>query len=390
MPGHWSRHEGAPGTAPPWRDGSQGWRARDPAWRQKRRFLLGRLMVGFLFFTALILGGMALMAFLVTRFFGGGGQDIFIVWIGGCGLLFAIPVLMLAGGIRAYRRYATPLADVMAAADAVADGDLTVRVNEAGPGEFARLSRSFNRMTAELEQSDRLRRNLTADVAHELRNPLHIIQGNLEGMLDGIYEPSGEHIAATLDETRALTRLVEDLQTIAAAEAGQLTLITAPVDVRELLADLVTSFGPMAETAGITLSATTDGAADDLTVMGDVGRLDQVLTNLVTNALRHTETGGAVTLHAGPTVAGVRITVTDNGEGIPADDLPYVFERFWRGDPARSHRGGAGGGLGLAIARQLIEAHGGAIEVESEAGQGTRFVIDLASRNIQLTADSAD
>ena len=127
--------------------------------------------------------------------------------------------------------------------------------------------------------------------------------------------------------------------------------------------------------------------------MGDVGRLDQVLTNLVTNALRHTETGGAVTLFAESTAGGVRITVTDSGEGIPAEDLPHIFDRFWRGDPARSHRGGAGGGLGLAIARQLVEAHGGAIEVESEAGRGTRFVIDLpenADDGPQISADGAD
>ncbi len=147
---------------------------------------------------------------------------------------------MLTLAARAYRRYATPLADVMAAADAVADGDLTVRVVERGPGEFARLSRSFNRMTAALERSDQARRNLTADVAHELRNPLHIIQGNLEGVIDGVYAPSVEHIAATLEETRALTRLIEDLQTISAAEAGQLTLITEVVDVANLLDDVAT------------------------------------------------------------------------------------------------------------------------------------------------------
>ena len=163
-------------------------------------------------------------------------QRYLLVWIGGCGLLFAIPVLMLGLGIRAYRRYATPLADVMAAADAVADGDLSERVPERGTGEFARLSRSFNRMTEELAHTDQLRRNLTADVAHELRNPLHIIQGNLEGILDDVYAPTDAHIAATLEETRALTRLVEDLQTISAAEAGQLTLVTGPVDLAEVAA----------------------------------------------------------------------------------------------------------------------------------------------------------
>ena len=343
----------------------------------------------------LVLGGMAALAFLLTRLFGGDGQTAVLVWVGGCGLSLALPLLAVGLATRAFRGIATPLADVMAAADAVAEGDLSVRVqvSKHGPREFGRLAESFNRMTEELERADQRRRNLTADVAHELRTPLHIIQGNLEGILDDVYAPSAEHIGATLEETCTLARLVDDLRTLSLAEAGQLPLNREPVDVIELLADVSTSFSGQAEAAGINLRVETEGSLSALTIIGDVGRLDQVLSNLMANALRHTPSGGVITLRAepvlsavegpalstveGPVHDGVRIIVRDTGEGIPAEDLPYIFDRFWRGDRSRSHASGAGSGLGLAIARQLVQAHGGRIGVESGVGQGTTFTIEL-------------
>ena len=176
-----------------------------------------------------------------------------------CGLPLLVTVVIATIGALAFRSLGTPLAKIMAAADAVADGDLSTRLDERGPGEFRRMARSFNRMTAELERADQQRRNLTADVAHELRTPLHILQGNLEGLQDGVYQPTSEHIEAMLDETQMLARLVDDLQTLSLAEAGQLHLRLEPVDITELLADVATSFSGQLEAAGIDLQVKTEG-----------------------------------------------------------------------------------------------------------------------------------
>jgi signal transduction histidine kinase len=228
-------------------------------------------------------------------------------------------------------------------------------------------------MVAELERSDRLRRNQTADVAHELRTPLTILQGNLEGILDGVYQPDAEHLDLLLDETRRLNRLVEDLRTLSLAEAGQLSLQREPVDLAELLDDVVTSFSGQAEASGVSVKVTSEDVPGALIVPGDAGRLDQVLSNLIANALQNTPAGGAITLNAERSPGGICLKVTDNGRGIPAEDLPNIFDRFWRGDERRQ----AGSGLGLAIARQLVQAYGGSISVESQLNQGTTFIVDL-------------
>jgi signal transduction histidine kinase len=234
-------------------------------------------------------------------------------------------------------------------------------------------------MTHELERAEEQRRNLTADVAHELRTPLHIIQGNLEGILDGVYQPTPEHINAILDETRWLARLIDDLRILSLAESGQLVLQKEVIAVDEFLADLATNFSGQAEAKGIRLCIAKNDQLEGVTVNADVGRLNQILGNLVVNALRYTPPGGTITLQGERVSDFVRLIVGDTGQGIAPEDLPSVFDRFWRGDPARSHTEGVGGGLGLAIARQLVLAHGGHIEVESEVGQGATFIVVLPS-----------
>jgi len=346
--------------------------------RRQRGLFFMRFVGVFGLMILLVLGGMAAFAFLLSHFFEGGGRMAGLVWIGGCGLSLSLPLLGGGVAMRVFRGITTPMADIMSAADAVADGDLSVRIPEPdhGPREFRRLTKSFNRMTAELEHAELQRRNLTADVAHELRTPLHIIQGNLEGMLDGVYDASPQHVNATLDETHLLARLVEDLQTLSLAEAGELPMHMAEVDISELLEDVRTSFSGQADAAEVALRV----SGEPLSLVGDGERLDQILSKLVAIALRHTSAGGSINLKAAATPNGVLISVKDTGEGIPPEDLEYIFDRFWKGDRSRGRTEGHGSGLGLAIARQLVRNHGGEISVESELGKGSEFVIRLPSQ----------
>jgi signal transduction histidine kinase len=347
-----------------------------PYWGRRGRFIFLRFASMFGMIALLVAGGMLALAILITRLVDGDGRTAVLVWVGGCSLSVALPMMASFIAMRAWRNIALPLGDVMDAADAMAAGDLSVRISEQRPGEFRHLAQSFNRMAGELEQAEQRRRNLTADVAHELRTPLHIIQGNLEGVLDGVYEPSPSHINDTLDETRLLARLVEDLQTLSLAEAGQLPLIKEAINVLELLTDVQTSFSGQAASVAVDLCIASE-TSPKLVITADADRLDQVLSNLVANALRYTPEGGVISLSANPTAKGVCLQVQDNGNGIAPDALPYIFDRFWRGDKARTHKDGSGSGLGLAIAKQLVVAHNGRIAVNSSPGEGTIFTIEL-------------
>jgi two-component system OmpR family sensor kinase/two-component system sensor histidine kinase BaeS len=294
----------------------------------------------------------------------------------------AIGGFTLVVGLALSRGISRPLANLTAATQAVAAGDLGVRVPIRYQGEVRELAIAFNAMTEELARADELRRNMTADVAHELRTPLSVIRGKLEGVLDGVYPSTPEHLSPILEEIKLLTRLVEDLRLLSLAEAGQLDLEKRAMDMDALLRDAQVNFGPQAADRGVTLSL--DLPTDLPKVMADQRRIAQVLGNLVTNALRHTPSGGCVTLSAtlAPSLVGegrggmLRVTVADTGAGIPTDDLPYIFERFWRGERSRSRVGG-GAGLGLAIARQLVEMHEGTIGVESTPGAGAKFWFTL-------------
>jgi len=351
------------------------WHNLPPEVRQKYRRRGQRMFIRFLIvfglIVMLIVGGISGLIYLIGRII---YEDHFgsILWMGGAMFLFLLPIFAIYLSLRAYRDITSPLAEVIAAADNVSKGDLSVRVRENLRGNFAGLAKSFNHMVSELEMADERRRNLTADVAHELRTPLHIIQGNLEGVLDEVYEPSTDHIEATLDETRILARLIEDLRVLSLAESGQLPLQKEEVDIAELLQDVETSFSGQAAVAGVGLNISTQG---NLKVQADYGRLTQVINNLVTNGLRHTPAGGQINISAQNGADQISITVEDTGEGIPAEQLPYIFDRFWRGDKSREHTGSTG--LGLAIARQLMLAHGGDIAVKSTKGEGTIFTVVL-------------
>jgi signal transduction histidine kinase len=256
----------------------------------------------------------------------------------------------------------------------MAAGDLGQRVPARSRDEIGELGRAFNHMAGDLQAADAQRRQMTADIAHELRNPLAVIRGNLEAMLDGLYPSDDEHLTPVLDETLLLQRLVEDLRLLSLAEAGQLGLTRSDIDVGQLLESVAEGARAVAEDRELTLSVETP--ADRLVLVGDAARLRQVLGNLLSNALRYTPSGGRIVLQALLHDGQARFVVSDSGPGIAPKDLPHIFDRFYRSDAARARTSG-GSGLGLAIAQALVRAHRGTIAVESEPGQGTRFIVDL-------------
>jgi two-component system OmpR family sensor kinase len=275
-------------------------------------------------------------------------------------------------GLGLSRGFTVPVTRLTAAARRIAGGDLSQRVPETGSAEMAVLGRTFNQMAADLEKAEELRRNLVADLAHELRTPLSVIQGNLRAILDEVYPLEQAEIAVLYDETRLLNRLVDDLRELALAEAGQLRLERRPVAPTDLVNRATDAIRVQAAARGIALQA---DLPEDLPLVDvDPQRIEQVLGNLLNNALTHTPSGGEVVVTVRARGSEVEVSVGDTGEGILSEDLPYVFERFYRADRARA----AGGtGLGLAIAKQLVEAHSGRIEVESEVGRGTQFTFTL-------------
>ncbi|MEM7801767.1 MAG: HAMP domain-containing sensor histidine kinase [Chloroflexota bacterium] len=351
--------------------------AEKRAWKRRGRRLFLRFLIRFgliVFFIFFLIGTLGAIARHMIWHTGPVGTLIVVAAI----FAFIImPIATILMGRRTYQRVAMPLTELIEASRRVANGDLSVRVGE-HEGDFAPLSRSFNHMVNELALSDERRRNLTADIAHELRTPLHIIQGNLEGVLDGVYEPDQEHIEATLDETHLLGRLIEDLRILSLAESGHLRLSPEEIRLEELLTDIETSFSGTAAEANIELIVE---SPEEAIVEADYGRLTQVVNNLVSNAMRHTPSGGRITLSAQPNGSQVKIDVKDTGEGIPEENLPFVFDRFWRGDKARTH--GSSTGLGLAISQQLIKAMNGSIEVASQLNQGTTFSIFLPKAGYQ-------
>jgi two-component system OmpR family sensor kinase len=284
-------------------------------------------------------------------------------------------VLGLAVGVLIARRLSAPLARLKEAAYRLAHGRLDERVAIRGSEEIIELGLAFNEMAQNLDNAEKLRRNMVSDIAHELRTPLSVIQGNLRAILDDVYPLEKEEIASIYDETLVLNRLISDLRELARAEAGQLKLTVADTDINLLISRIAGRFSELARQKNVTIS--TSVVPNPAIVPADEDRLRQVLHNYLSNALRHTSSGGHIVISAEQhTPDTICISVTDNGNGIAPEDLPHIFDRFWRGDRSRSREQG-GSGLGLAIARQLIEAHGGKVGAESQPGQGSRFWFTL-------------
>ena len=273
-------------------------------------------------------------------------------------------------GLLFSRTLTRPLDRLTQAARAIAAKDLSHRVEPGGTVEVANVAHAFNDMADSLQKAEQLRRNLVADVAHELRTPLSVMQGTLTAQLDGVFPLDLSETAKLYDETRLLSRLVDDLRDLAQVEAGQLPLNIGAIDLKRVIVTTVSAFDGAASEKQVNLN---DESADQLpAVKADSERTAQVLRVLLSNALRHTPANGTITVAATPVADQVEVSVHDTGEGIAPDELPYVFDRFWRGDKSRARETG-GSGLGLAIAKQLIEAQGGSIGVESQAGAGSRF-----------------
>jgi two-component system OmpR family sensor kinase/two-component system sensor histidine kinase BaeS len=294
------------------------------------------------------------------------------------GAALAVGVALITGVLLS-RSLTAPLQRLATAARAVAAGDLAHRVRAEGSDEMIEVAQAFNDMTAALGESERQRRNMVADVAHELRSPLTVLQGNLRAMLDGVYELDVAEISSLYDETRLLSRLVDDLRDLALADAGQLRLTLRPVDLLSLIQNATDTLASAAEGQGVTLGCR---LAEGLPpIQADADRVAQVLRNLLINALRHTPSGGSVTVAASANGGSVEVAVSDTGEGIAPENLGRVFERFWRSDPARTRTDGlgrmGGTGLGLSVAQSLVEAHGGRIWVESTPGRGSTFRFTL-------------
>jgi len=292
--------------------------------------------------------------------------------IGLAGLFILLAALFW--GARSLRRMSMPLDELLNASNRVAGGDYSTRVEEKGPPEVRSLTEAFNSMAGKLEVNDKQRRNMLADISHELRSPITIMQGNLEGMIDGVYTTDVERLKSLYDETQILSRLVDDLRTLALAESGALRLKREPTDLGLLIREVVSAFESLAQEKEIKVELSIEDV-DEVEV--DPQRVREVLSNLVSNALRYSPSQGEIKIGVTESVSGVRearsvlVYVQDSGPGIESSDLSRIFDRFYKSSDS------GGMGLGLSIAKYLVEAHGGKIWAESEAGQGTKISFTL-------------
>jgi two-component system sensor histidine kinase BaeS len=359
--GPWRR-----GRRPPWWPATEPWPPEGPeGWRRMRSRLMWRVGIFALLLIVAVAVVISFLVALISSWMGGGHASSALIWIP-----IVVFVLLAVGGLRRLvRGTAVPVSDLVEAAGRLEAGEIGTQVDERGPAEVRALAHAFNSMSARLADTDAQRRRLLSDVSHELRTPLTVIQGNLEAIIDGVYPADEAHLAPVLEEARVLGRLVDDLRTLASAEAGALSLERESVDLHHLAADLVAGFRAQADAAGVTLAV--EGAGPVI-VDADPERLRQVLVNLVANALRATSHGGRITVAVSTDEQGApTLRVEDTGTGIGAEELERIFERFYRSIGSR------GSGLGLPIAREIVRAHGGRIVAESRPGVGTTMTVRL-------------
>ena len=370
-----------PGGEPPWhRPGNERpswwpdnepWPPTRPPWQVNRHAILIRLLAATLLLIVLVWVAGALSNHLIRW----GGERPW--WEQGDQpppyfALFWLVVVVVAIGliVRRIQSSVRGVIRVMEATSRVARGDYSVRVTLGGPRDVRKMIEAFNAMTARLEANERERRRLFADIAHELRTPLAVLRGTIEGMMDGVYPRDDAHLAPLLDQTTVITRLLEDLQTVATADSGALRLHREPTDLSDLVDDVVGAFTPAATREGVTIAA--EAPATPLPPMEiDPVRIRQVFDNLVSNALRYTPEGGSVRIVTGRADGRVEVSVIDTGRGMPQAEADRMFERFVKSADS------GGSGLGLAIAKALVEAHGGTIAATSAPGQGTTVTFTL-------------
>ncbi|MBN1176705.1 MAG: HAMP domain-containing protein [Dehalococcoidales bacterium] len=293
----------------------------------------------------------------------------FFIWAG----MIAVAIALLLTFFLS-RRILAPVKALGNAAREYGKGNFTRRVDPKGRGEVAELARSFNSMAENLEHTERLRRNMVADIAHELRTPLSNLRGYLEAISDGVIKSDKKTIRSLNEEASTLSRLINDLQELSLADAGELKLVKQPEDISRLIEETVTVLKSKVSAKGLKISTDLTKGLPKVNI--DSHRIRQVLLNLLDNAVAHTGRKGKITVTARHEGDNLYVSVADTGEGIPAEDMPMIFERFYRVDKSRARATG-GSGLGLTITRRLVEAHGGSINVESQTGEGSTFTFTL-------------
>ena len=290
--------------------------------------------------------------------------------------LFIVSGIAIVAGVLVSRMLASPMSDLEEAAVDIGRGDLGTRVEPHGSQEMVAVATAFNDMAAQLEKAESLRRSLLADVAHELRHPLHVLQGNLQAMQDGVYPMNEEEFERLIAQTGHLTVMVNDLHVLAQAEARQLPLFSQEVDIAGLVKEVTAVYQPLAAARSIDLHVELLGTMPPA-MMIDKARIRQAVQNLLENALRHTPDGGHIMVTVQQQDGRLLIVISDDGEGIAPDQLSLVFDRLYRGDPSRQ-RIGESTGLGLAISKAIVDAHGGTITAGSPGvDQGSTFTIIL-------------